>query len=118
MGAKKQKRGTKSARGTGAAAAYCHPEGMLSIVGGDGVDNELHIAPDQPDVVDEAIETVGDLLQQGYTFLLADQQGAHVRVQGFDKRRSAYLVPGADDVSIAVPVAEARAIALPRQVGG
>src|SRR5688572_2373192 len=72
------------------ADAFSYPEGTLSVLSVDGVDKEFRLAPGLREAIADAVDAIKTMLRQGYTFLAADRDGAHARVQRFDERRHAY----------------------------
>jgi hypothetical protein len=99
------------------AEAYLHPEGTLTVLSLDP-GAEFRMGPRQRNAIAEAAEAIEAMLRDGYTLLVEDREGAHVRVQRFDKKRRVYVVSGSGGTSVEVPIARARALALPRQAGG
>lgn len=99
------------------AAAYRYRTGAITSLHPRKGDVKIQFRKDRKEDVEKAREVVSALLEAGYTILARDKSGKHRRVRKFQPSKTTYIIAetGGD---IEVPATEARATAIPPQVGG
>ena len=78
-------------------------------------DFELRFDPNKPDEVQKAKETITDMLKRGYAIFVQQRQETF-RVRKFDVNKNVYIIGSTPAEE--VPMADTRATAVGRSVGG
>ena len=113
----RQGRNMRPKKRTDTASDYRHRTGRLTSLHPEQGDVIIQFRKDRKEDVEKARQIVTNLLQAGYTILAKDKSGRHRRVRKFQPSKASYIIAevGGD---IEVPATEARAVAIPPQVGG